>query len=163
CACSICKADQNVGCTKPFLYQEEEIKLLNCLYPKWDPRHILHESKLALNADEQEEHLSALANQKPVIFDPNITVKSDLSLTVRAFVSNPRSKRPADQMYPIQIHPPPELTIFVAGTIQTQDDGEQLAGGGIWLAPDDLRNKPVAVPKALTTRGSRALAAILYI
>ncbi|KAJ7845560.1 hypothetical protein B0H13DRAFT_1647298, partial [Mycena leptocephala] len=38
CACNLCKSDRNSECSKPFLCQEEAVKILDCIHPEWDPR-----------------------------------------------------------------------------------------------------------------------------
>ncbi|KAJ7232871.1 hypothetical protein C8J57DRAFT_1072214 [Mycena rebaudengoi] len=83
-SCTVCKADRNTGCCRPFRYHEEALALLDCLHPKWDPRRILHQPNPDLNLEEQAENISALDKKNPVTFDSNITVKSDLSLAFRA-------------------------------------------------------------------------------
>ncbi|KAJ6594981.1 hypothetical protein B0H10DRAFT_1829527, partial [Mycena sp. CBHHK59/15] len=68
------------GCIKPFHCQEEAIKLLDCLHPKWDPRHLIHQPNPELTAEEHAANIFALEDQNPITFDPNITLESDLSL-----------------------------------------------------------------------------------
>ncbi|KAJ7809293.1 hypothetical protein B0H14DRAFT_2867410 [Mycena olivaceomarginata] len=38
CPCRTCREDQLRGCSAPYLCLEEAIKMLDCLYEKWDPR-----------------------------------------------------------------------------------------------------------------------------
>ncbi|KAJ7351635.1 hypothetical protein DFH08DRAFT_694783 [Mycena albidolilacea] len=38
CACQPCREDRLRGCIAPYLCLEEAIKMLDCLYEKWDPR-----------------------------------------------------------------------------------------------------------------------------
>ncbi|KAJ7254129.1 hypothetical protein C8J57DRAFT_946308, partial [Mycena rebaudengoi] len=85
CACTVCKGARITGCPKPFRCHEEALVLLNCLHPKWDPRRVLHQPNPDLNNEERSENISALDRKNPVIFDPNITVKSNLSLAFRVF------------------------------------------------------------------------------
>ncbi|KAJ7127523.1 hypothetical protein C8R43DRAFT_897268, partial [Mycena crocata] len=85
CACWLCKADRDCGCRKPSSCQEQAIKLLNDIFPKWDPRRIIRQSNPPLDHDQQAENISAFESKKPVIFDPNVTVNDSLSSTFRAF------------------------------------------------------------------------------
>ncbi|KAJ7498174.1 hypothetical protein B0H11DRAFT_1694563, partial [Mycena galericulata] len=85
CGCSVCKSDRNRGCSKPFTCQSEAAQLLNCVEPKWDPRRKLNQPNPALTPEQKSENVSALTDKKPITFDPDITVKSDLSLAFRAF------------------------------------------------------------------------------
>ncbi|KAJ6589371.1 hypothetical protein B0H19DRAFT_924433, partial [Mycena capillaripes] len=154
CACNVCKNDRNLGCAKPFRCQEVANKIMDCIHPKWDPRRRLNQPNLALTPAERSENLSAFQNKKPVTFDPNITVEKDPSLAFRTFVTKPRHKRPADQMNHIQMDDQPSITVY---------DGDYEAGGGVWIAPDDTRNRPVGVPLNLASRKGGQLAAILHI
>ncbi|KAJ7782178.1 hypothetical protein B0H14DRAFT_2232663, partial [Mycena olivaceomarginata] len=38
CACRTCREDRLQGCSAPYLCLEEAIKMLDCLFEKWDPR-----------------------------------------------------------------------------------------------------------------------------
>ncbi|KAJ7484766.1 hypothetical protein B0H11DRAFT_1722699 [Mycena galericulata] len=163
CGCSVCKSDRNRGCSKPFTCQSEAAQLLNCVEPKWDPRRKLNQPNPALTPEQKSENVSALTDKKPITFDPDITVKSDLSLAFRAFVKSRCHKRPADQMNSVRVNVPPHLTVFIGGTFIIDEDGEYQSGGGVWFAPDDPKNKPVGVPFNLMTRNSGELAAILHV
>jgi hypothetical protein len=104
-----------------------------------------------------------LAKKKPVTFDSNITVKSILSLSFRAFVNEPKSNHPADQMDIMQEIQQPELTAFIVESYAIDETGNFCAGGGIWIAPNSPKNKAVAVPEHLATSNSGELAAILHL
>ncbi|KAJ7262996.1 hypothetical protein C8J57DRAFT_1071060, partial [Mycena rebaudengoi] len=80
CAYTVCKGDRITRCPKPFRFREEALALLNCLHLKWDPRRVLHQPNPDLNIEERSENIYALDKKNPVTFDPNLAVKSDLSL-----------------------------------------------------------------------------------
>ncbi|KAJ7154899.1 hypothetical protein C8R43DRAFT_863419, partial [Mycena crocata] len=85
CACPACKYDRNLGCIKPYMCREEALKLLDCIHPKWDPRHHIHESNPGLTDDELSENQKAFEEKKAVIFDTNITLQSSIKLAFRVF------------------------------------------------------------------------------
>ncbi|KAJ6554634.1 hypothetical protein B0H19DRAFT_849763, partial [Mycena capillaripes] len=59
CACRACKHDRNRGCIKPYACREEAGKVIDCLHPKWDPRHSVHQLNPGLSTDERIENQNA--------------------------------------------------------------------------------------------------------
>jgi hypothetical protein len=78
----------------------------------------------SLTAKELLNNASAIANKKLVIFDLNITARTDLSSVFRVFVENLGSRHPSDQMHPMQADIQPEANVFITGAICTDEQGE---------------------------------------
>ncbi|KAJ7127522.1 ribonuclease H-like protein [Mycena crocata] len=56
-----------------------------------------------------------------------------------------------------------EITIFISGVLETDNEGEPCAAGGVWFGPGDERNKPIGISDQFSTRNSGELAAILHV
>ncbi|KAJ7672042.1 hypothetical protein B0H14DRAFT_2219839, partial [Mycena olivaceomarginata] len=85
CACSACRIDRAAGCAAPYKCQEQALKLLDCMHPKWDPRRSVRQINPELTDEELEQNLHALEKGEPLLFDSNITLKADISKAFRVF------------------------------------------------------------------------------
>ncbi|KAJ7657424.1 hypothetical protein DFH06DRAFT_991016, partial [Mycena polygramma] len=139
CACAACKHDRARGCIKPYACRDEGIKLLDCLHPKWDPRHLICQPNPALTVDELLINQNEYSDNKAVTFDPNITL-SNFAHGFRVFVNKPRSKKPADQLPHANNVQNTELTVYAGGSFKINTEGDPCAGGGAWFSENSPKN-----------------------
>lgn len=98
-----------------------------------------------------------------MIFDPNITLRNNLSDGFRVFATNGRCNDPAHQIdEPEDDMVPPQTTVYISGSNALDESGEYVSGGGIWFGQDHPRNKAIRVPRNVASTESGELAAILY-
>ncbi|KAJ7239220.1 hypothetical protein B0H12DRAFT_1025257, partial [Mycena haematopus] len=69
CACGPCRSDRLIGCEIPYKCQEEAVKILDCIYEKWDPRAPVRQTNPELLLEEVEKNVQALEDDEAVIFD----------------------------------------------------------------------------------------------
>ncbi|KAJ7830940.1 hypothetical protein B0H14DRAFT_2806305 [Mycena olivaceomarginata] len=142
CACQTCKEDRLRGCVAPYLCLEGAIKILDCLYEKWDPRVEVNQQVQGLTEETKQDNIEALEVDEPVIFDPSIHLEKRVD-GFRIFGES-MEPGPANQMIPInEEEAQEEETIYIGNSHCLDNDGDMYSTGSIWYKPEDERNTTV--------------------
>ncbi|KAJ7364646.1 hypothetical protein DFH08DRAFT_681651 [Mycena albidolilacea] len=157
CACRTCREDRLRGCSAPYLCLEEAIKMLDCLYEKWDPRIEVNQRTPRLTEEWKQKNTNTIEADDPVLFDPSIHLENRVD-GFRIF-GEACKPTPAHQIEPLEEEE--EETIYIGNSHRLDSDGDNLSVGSIWYNQDDKRNMPVTVPRELASPDAGAAAAIL--
>lgn len=113
--------------------------------PKLNPLRRDGHGNLSLTRTRKTLNETARANQGPIIFDPTLTCKDDISEAFRIFtdpdqITNTPAKRPQGRGRPMRI---PELQVYTDGACMNNGKANTQSGSGVWIAPGHAWNKAI--------------------
>ncbi|KAL1657631.1 hypothetical protein GGG16DRAFT_67288 [Schizophyllum commune] len=148
CKCPKCIADRGMGCENPHICAVKAQKLLDNIHPKWDPRRDLVGPDLDTVA-ETEVPSRSTNDDRGTPFNGSFRTNS-IGESIRVFAkaeetgqdstAKPRQKRRRAGRYE-ESH----LTIYTDGSCPDTASHNRIAGGGMWIGPEDPRNKNVRI------------------
>ena len=150
CICQDCVHDRaRLNCSDPHKCATKALEIIKSVFPKMNP---LHQGgwhgDLSLTSSRKRANLRARDQNDPIIFDPSMTAKNDLTECFRIF-SDPTkiSKNPAQR----RVTPGTGLR---HATIEVYTDGACInngkknarSGSGIWFGQNNPRNSAIKIP-----------------
>ena len=142
CACCPCKTAQEKGCAHPAKCWQATQKLLDTLHPKWRPIDPNLGDTLWFSEDQLHLNEHTREQNKPQIFNPDLTSISDFVGEFWVFVDDSKvSNSPA--VWPPreqEIDAEEETTVFLCGTHENQGYESAKSAFTIWYGDNDPRN-----------------------
>ena len=173
CKCEDCDVDSNNGCKNPQRCALEAQKRIQRITPKLHPlrspnRDNLTKSRPSRNyiaERETRENAGSDDEENPgIIFNPSVTVKSNLSDCFRIFVNPSKVMNiPAKRQPPPRgiVIPDEEITVYTDGSCLNNGKVNAQCGSGIWFEEGSEHNRAIRVPGPDQSNQIGELAAII--
>lgn len=158
CQCEDCTMDRMLGCENPQRCALEAKKCIQKITPKLHPLRPqnlddLTRSRLRNGGNERgetiEEDNSDDDENPGIIFNPSVTIKTDLTDCFRIFIDpNKVTNEPAMRQPPPRgiIIPNEEITVYTDGSCINNGKENAQCGSGIWFDEESEHNCALKIP-----------------
>ena len=164
CVCQDCLEDRITECRNPHICATEAYTRIQLIFPKFNPlltkeRH----DNLSLTKRHREAHEAARTNNREITFNPSITSKDNLEKCFRIFtnpnkITNIPAKCLNSQGFSLNDQ---NITIYMDGACFNNGKANAKSGSGIWVGPNNPRNRAIRVPGENQSNQAREITAII--
>ena len=158
CQCEDCKIDNNNGCENPQRCALEAQRRIQFITPKLHPLRSPNPDDLTgprptttiiTRMETAEEEGSDNEENPGIIFDPSVTVKSDLTDCIRIFVDPNRVKNEPAKRQPAPrgiIILDEEVTVYTDRSCLNNGKENAQCGSGVWFEDNSENNQAIKIP-----------------
>ena len=165
CPCQKCKDTRaESSCPNPHKCNKMAGKILDTLYPKWNPLHRAVPDGLDLTPRRKQRNKEAQENGGPIVFDPCV-MQDSMSHTIRIFTQpGAKSHLPAlRRPRPNHAENPETVIVYTDGSCIKNGEENAQAGSGVWYGHNDPGNKALRVPGPDQSNQTGELYAVLQV